>query len=311
MSAGTVTNAPSAPSNTPARLPMPDSPGAFRIGALKDPNRNRYMKAIFYGDPGVGKTTLAASSADVPEMNDVLMISFEGGHEVAEDNDNIEMPENIDLVRIHRIEQFQKLYEFLLAHTKMRDRGDEAGLEQLQRATWGIPEGEELEGGLKKYKTVIVDSLTEVEAQNLAKAQKLDAVGIDHAGEVEKAGWDEFRLNNHTMQRIIRAFRDLEMNVLFIVGQSYSQDEMKRYHYSLALTGKLSKQVQGFVDVVGWLVVGANDKGIPVRRLCVQPHTGPKADAKNRFSAYKDQFFFDPVMRDLMTKFGLIKPKGK
>lgn len=303
--ATTVASAPSAPSNTPARIPLADSPGAFRIGSLVDPMRKRYGKFMFYGPPGAGKTTLAGSSVDVESMRDVLAIQFEGGHEVFLDNDNIKNPELIDLVRIKQVEQLQKLYEFLLHHCRARDKGDEAAMEKLQRMVFGIPDGEPIDR-LRSYHTVIIDSLTEVEAQNLAKAQKLDAVGIEHAGEVEKTGWDEFRLNNHTMQRMIRAFRDLEMNVIFICAQRYDQDELKRYHYSPQLTGKLSTQVQGFVDVVGWLMVGTDADNKPARRLAVQPHSGPKADAKSRFAAYKEPYFNSPVMLDLMKGFGLL-----
>lgn len=313
-----ASSAPSAPSMTQARTPLPESPGAFRIGALVDPMRKRYIKAMFYGAPGTGKTTLAGSAVDVDVMRDVLAIQFEGGHEVLMDNERVVNSDLIDLVRVKRIEQLQKLYEFLLHHCRYRDMGKDEELEKLQLMIFGyadeegkpltkLPEGDRL----RKYHTVIIDSLTELEAQNLAVALKLDAVGMENAGEVEKAGWDEFRLNNHTIQRIVRAFRDLEMNVILICAQRYDQDELKRYHYSPSLTGKLTTQVQGFVDVVGWLVVGQDAEGKPMRRLAVQPHTGPKADAKSRFAMYKDPHFDNPVMRDLMTGFGLIVPAKK
>lgn len=308
--------APQAPSNSPVRKPLPDTPGAFRVGALVDPMRKRYIKALFYGAPGSGKTTLAGSAVDVEPMQDVIYIRAEGGQEVLLDNDRIENPELIDDVPINRMEQLQKLYTFLQNHCRARDKGNDEMLIRLQNAVFygdidptGVPNNPVLYEGdrLRRYHTAIIDSLTEVEAQNLATALKLDAVGVDMAGDADPAGWPEYRLNNHTMQRTIRAFRDLDMNVIFICAQGYNQDEMKRYHYSPALTGKLATQVQGFVDVVGWLVVGQDDKGLPMRKLAVQPHTGPKADAKSRFAAYKEPHFLDPVMLDLMIGFGLVK----
>jgi hypothetical protein len=311
--ADTQVSAPSAPSNNIARTPLSDAPGAFRIGALVDPMRKRYIKALFYGAPGTGKTTLAGSAVDLEPMRDVLLLQFEGGQEVLLDNDRIQNPELVDMIRIKRIEQLQKIYEFLLHHCRFRDSGKDADLEKLQLLTFGyanadgspmekLPEGDRL----RKYHTVVLDSLTEMEAQNLAVALKLDSVGVENAGEVEKAGWDEFRLNNHTVQRIVRAFRDLDMNVILICAQRYDQDEMKRYHYSPALTGKLTTQIQGFVDVVGWLVAGQDAEGKPMRRLAVQPQIGPKADAKSRFAMYTEPHFDNPVMKDLMIGFGLI-----
>jgi hypothetical protein len=316
----TAAQAPSAPSNTAPRRPLPDSPGAFRIGALVDPMRKRYGKFLFYGAPGSGKTTLAGTSVDIEPMRDVLAIQFEGGEEVLRDNDRIENDDLIDVVRIKEMAQLVKLYSFLQNHCRARDKGDEEMLIRMQNAVFhgdiddtGAPNNPNLYEGerLRRYHTVIIDSLTEVEAQNLATTLNLDAQGIEVGGDTQTAGWDEYRKNNHTMQRNVRAMRDLDLNVIFICAQSYTQDELKRFHYGPAMTGKLATQIQGFVDVVGWLIVGLNEAQKPVRRLAVQPHTGPKADAKNRFAKYKEPYFEDPTMEDLMVGFGLIEKAKK
>jgi hypothetical protein len=216
--------------------------------------------------------------------------------------------------------QLVKLYSFLQNHCRARDKGDEEMLIRMQNAVFhgdidatGAPNNPNLYEGerLRRYHTVIIDSLTEVEAQNLATTLNLDAQGIEVGGDTQTAGWDEYRKNNHTMQRNVRAMRDLDLNVIFICAQSYTQDELKRFHYGPAMTGKLATQIQGFVDVVGWLIVGLNEAQKPVRRLAVQPHTGPKADAKNRFAKYKEPYFEDPTMEDLMVGFGLIEKAKK
>jgi hypothetical protein len=316
----TAAQAPAAPSNTIPRKPMAESPGAFRIGALVDPMRKRYGKFLFYGAPGTGKTTLAGTAVDIEPMRDVLAIQFEGGEEVLQDNDRIENDDLIDVVRIKSMAQLVKLYSFLQNHCRARDKGDENALTLMQNAVFygdmdatGAPNNPQLHANdrLRKYHTVIIDSLTEVEAQNLATTLNLDAQGIEVGGDTQTAGWDEYRKNNHTMQRNVRSFRDLDLHVIFICAQSYSQDELKRYHYSPALTGKLATQVQGFVDMVGWLIVGQNEAGKPERRLAVQPHTGPKADAKNRFAKYKDPYFVDPKMADILTGCGLLEATKK
>ena len=311
-----MATAPAAPSNTIPRKPLPNNPGAFRIGSLVDPMRKRYIKALFYGPPGAGKTTLAGTAIDVEQMRDVLFIQFEGGEEVLMDNPRIENSDLIDLTRINSMAQLVKLYNFLQNHCRARDKDDEEMLILMQNAVFygdidaaGNPTNKELHKGdrLRRYHTVVIDSLTEVEAANLATALKLDAQGIEVGGEASTAGWDEYRANNHTMQRNIRAFRDLDLNVIFICAQNYSQDERKRYHYSPGLTGKLSTQVQGFVDVVGWLVPATDDNNKPLRRLAVQPVDTPRADAKSRFAKYSHPFFDNPTMLDLMKGFGLLQ----
>lgn len=323
-----ATEAPQADTQAPAspsgggipRKPMSDSPGAFRIGALQDPMRKRYGKFLFYGAPGVGKTTLAGTAVDVEPMRDVLAIQFEGGEEVLLDNPRIENSDLIDVVRINSMNQLVKLYNYLTNHCRARDRGDEEMLIKMQNAVFygdvdatGAPTNPVLhaEDRIRLYHTVIIDSLTEVEAANLATTLNLDAQGIEVGGDASVAGWDEYRKNNHTMQRNIRAFRDLDMNVIFICAQSYNQDEMKRFHYAPAMTGKLTTQVQGFVDIVGWMIVGQTETGKPERRLAVQPHTGPKADAKNRFAKYPDPYFIDPKMSNIMLGCGLLTKEAK
>lgn len=312
--------APSSPGTGIPRKPMSDSPGAFRIGALTDPMRRRYVKLLLYGAPGTGKTTLAGTSVDVEPMQDVLFIQFEGGEEVLLENPRITNYDLVDIVRINSMAQLQKLYSYLQNHCRARDKNDEEMLIMMQNAVFygdmddkGAPNNPKLHEGdrIRRYHTVAIDSLTEIEAANLATTLGLDAQGIEVGGDASVAGWDEFRKNNHTMQRNIRAFRDLDLNVIFICAQAYNQDELKRYHYNPALTGKLSTQVQGFVDVVGWLITGQDEKGNLVRRLAVQPHTGPKADAKNRFAKYSKPYFDDPKMVDLMTGFGLLDAKAK
>lgn len=307
------TGSPQQPSNTAARTPA--GPGAFQISGLSDPTRKQWLKMLVYGAPGAGKTSLLGSAVDVPEMNDLLMVTAEGGVMVLEDNDRIQNPGDIDVVKIDRIEQLQKIYEFLQHHCRVRDNNDTAGLAALQKMVMPHidtdPNATEGPNRVRRYRTVIIDSLTEIEAQNLAKILNLDSQGLDAGADLEVAGFAEFRKNNHTIQRIVRSLRDLPLHILLVCTQSYHQDELKRMHYSPALTGKLSTQIQGFMDIVGWLVVGLPDPNDPSgagpRRLFVQPQSGPKADAKNRMSAYKKPWFDNPTMMKIMHDTGFIK----
>lgn len=282
------------------------SPGAFQIKSMKreEGAHKGYLNLLVYGAHGAGKTTLLASSVDVEEMGDVLVVTAEGGTVVFEDNDRIDDYEDLDIIKIDRIEQFQKVYEFLKTHCAWRDNPEkEADLLKLQ-AMVGLDTDR-----VRRYRTVIIDSLSEIEALNLAKIMNLDALGLDAGDDMEVAGFPQFRKNMHIMQRIIRSFRDLPIHCLVTCAQTYSQDERKAYHYGPKLTGQLSGIIQGFFDVVGWLVVGnkTSEDAPGPRRMFVQPQSSPKADAKCRLAGYKKDFFDNPTMATIMKEAGFVK----
>lgn len=282
----------------------------FTISPVK--KGDRHLKILVYGKHGVGKTTLAGSAADVDAMNDVLLINVESGDMVFDDNDRIENPDRLLEVEINSFKQAAKVYEYLTSHIslwKRVDAGDEEAKQKLtnyQAMLTGEP-ADEIEK-LYRFKTVIVDSLTELQAYCMYGLLGLD--GAFDLGKIDDdmktAEFAEYKKNNNMVNLLVRAFRDLPMHVIILCGSSYTQDEQKKFHYTPDLTGKLSTQVQGYFDIVGYLVSGApNDKGIAQRRLYVQP-VG-KWDAKNRRSSYKEAFFDDPTMRSILKSVGLLQ----
>lgn len=301
-----ASQAPSAPSLTPSKVAT--SPGAFAIASMQKSaeDQHQYLNMLIYGPHGGGKTTLLGSSVDIPEMQDVLVVMAEGGSVVFEDNPRITESNKLDVIKVDRIEQVQKVYEFLKAHCAWRDDpSKEKELQQLQDMVMpGVDR-------LRRYRTVIIDSLSEVEAFNLAKILNLDSLGIDAGDDMEVAGFPQFRKNNHIIQRFVRQFRDLPIHCLMTCAQSYTQDERKQFHYAPKLTGQLTGIVQGFFDIVGWLVPNSaqvdEKTGVARRFLFVQPQTAPKADAKNRLASYAQAYFDNPVMTNIMVGTGYIK----
>ena len=272
--------------------------------------KQRYLKALVYGGPGVGKSTLFGSSSNLEGMRDVLLITAEGGDIVFEDNSHVEQPENIDMLRLTKIEQLTKVFEFLQFHVGARDRNDEAMLRKLQAMVFGVPEDEI--DRVRRYRTVIIDSLTDLEAMNMNAVLKMGGadggMGFALGDDFDPPGYAEFRKNNNTIQAVVRSFRNLDLNLLIICGEKYSQDELKRFHYTPWLTGQLAKQIQSFVDLVGYMVISSADPSKPdLRRLYIQPQAGVKFDAKCRRASIKRPFYDDPEMVDIMKDFGFIK----
>lgn len=267
---------------------------------------DRYLKMLVYGPYGVGKSTLVGSAVDVASMRDVLFIDAESGDMVLEDNPRISSPENIEHVRVTNFLQVARVQEFLKSHCARRDANDIDGMRKVEAMLKGVPV-EEIPTP-RKFRTVIIDSLSEIEAYCMYGLLKVNEGDIltGASDEIDVARFDEFRKNNMMMQVLVRALRDLPMNVLFVCAQQYTQDELKRFHYGPQMTGKLAAQIQGFVDIVGFMKSGQPDeRGIAPRRLFVQPID--RFDAKNRRPFFTGSFFDDPTMTTIMKGIGLVK----
>jgi len=248
---------------------------------------------MVYGDYGMGKTTLAGSASKVPSMQDVLMIDAEAG------DLSLSGYEGVDVIRVKNYKMVSHVEEFLKRHCKLRDDDDIEALCELESTLKGEKITEP-----RKYNTVIVDTLTEVETYCMYQLLGITLnTRLDE--ETNVAEWPEFRRNFNMIQRFVRTFRDLPLHVIMTCSQQYTQDEQKRFNFAPSLTGKLSGAVQGFFDVVGYLTIVKSDEGKAIRRLYVQPIE--RFAAKNRFVAFKETHFDNPTIGGILKAVGLSK----
>lgn len=239
-------------------------------------------------------------------MRDVLYIDAEGGKATLQDSPRIKLRDQIMRVRVTDFKQVAHLHDWLKAHCRARDANDIPQLARLEAAVTGIA-AEDITAP-KRFRTVVLDSLTEIEQYSV-----YSILGINQDNllqdDMDVAGWPEFRRNNESVKLTVRAYRDLPMHVILLCVSQYSKDERNAFHYTPSLTGKLSAQIQGFVDVVGYLTVDAPDaQGVAKRKLAVQPvGGGAKFDAKNRKTAFTSIGFENPTMLGMLRAFGMIQ----
>lgn len=268
---------------------------------------SRWLKLLAYGVPGAGKTTLLGTSADVEQMRDILYVDCEKGQLAIEDNDRIKYPQFVSDNRISasNFKTVAQVHDFLVAHIKWRDTDNIEELRKLEAWLRGCTP-EEIETP-KKFFSVMIDSLSEVDIYcnysilGITQDKVLQDAG---GGDIDVAGWPEFRKVSQSMQMLMRAFRDLPIHLLCSAGRVFAEDELKKRYYSPAFTGQLRTQIPSFFDIVGYMAMAKVGDNLE-RRLYVKPID--RFEAKNRRPIFKEDFFKDPTMTDIMKGVGLMK----
>lgn len=206
----------------------PDSLAGLRISPIKDRPKN--INLLVYGDSGIGKTVFAGSADLVPEMRPVLMVDVEGGAMSL-----LKFCPEVEVVRVKTWDELQELYAALYE-------------------------------GNHPYRTVIIDSLTEVQKFSMAQIMK-DVITLDPARDPDIPSLREWGKNIEQTRRMVRAFRDLPMNAIFTSLVKEDKDSktgtVRKEPY---LSGKLSKEVAAFLDVVVYMYVKNIQKGDEIVR---------------------------------------------
>lgn len=268
---------------------------------------DRWLKMIAYGDYGSGKTRLLGSAVLVPDMRDIFFIDAEAGDlTIATEELFDALKEHFTVVRVKDFKVYARVQEYLKLHCSLRDKNTPEADKQLKELEEVLIPADQFEPDAppKKFRTVITDSLSEVESYSMYQLLGMtDRTRIDE--ELATAEWSEFKRNHSQILRAIRAYRDLPMHVLFTCAAAYVQDDAKRMIWMPALTGKLARQCQGFMDIVGYMFVTAGENNTKQHNMQVQPT--PKINAKCRFSNFKQVGWANPTMKTILESVGLLE----
>ena len=241
------------------------STATLNIEALSE--RKKTLNVMIYGEPGVGKTTFAATAP-----RPILWLEAEGGtHSIAD-------TEGIDIVRVEGLESYREVLKYLHANPD-------------------------------KYKTVVIDSLTETQAAMLKEIMRRAAKEDLSRNEFmpQFAEWGQV---TGVMREIARAFRDLPMNTVITALTREDKDELTgRTRVRPRMTPALSEELPAFMDACLYLYaatpkageagaegVNSDDDGVTIVRNALLKPTG-KYTAKVRAPRGREvpDFVTDPT----------------
>jgi hypothetical protein len=151
------------------------------LGIYRATAENLKLKMLLYGNPGAGKTTLALTANDHPELSPALLLNFEGGLLSVVGRGDVDA---IDIVTT----------------------------DELERVFWYLRESNP---EVDKFKTIIVDSgselyskaLREVVTQNMGRRQ-------NRKGDEDDFELEDYGKAGNVIGRLFSMFRDLPRHVI-------------------------------------------------------------------------------------------------
>lgn len=198
-----------------------------QIGNLKieRPSEIEWLNFLIYGDSGAGKTTLAASASDVEEMSPVLLVDAEAG--------TLSIRKKYQGVDVIKLTHYGEL-------VAIRD---------------------EIRKGTLPYKTVILDSITEMAKIGMDDIMVRAVQQATQKGEYRDPDLPtigEWGKSTNQVRKLVRAFKLLPIHVIMT---ALAQVDMKRPSKPTIkpdLSGKLADELPGQVDEVFYMYTKDN-----------------------------------------------------
>lgn len=215
------------------------------LDQIAPPEQSLFKNICIYGDPGVGKTVLAATA---PKP---LFLDVESGYDSIENHP--ELASNATRMKFVGVKGAEKLAEKVL------------------------------EGKFDAYETIVIDTFTALQDRALKEftiaAYKKNPNLREDAYTPEGK---DYQRNTEMLKHIVSLFRDAEKHVIFLCHVKEDKDERTGTMFVRPqLTPKLASKLIADCGIVGYMSLSGGKNGEPVvRHLQVQP--SPTIHAKSR-----------------------------